>query len=177
MDCLVNAAGDTSRETLEDTTVELWDYLFAINTRAPFVLIQEAVKVMKREKIKGSIVNIITTSSHGRQPIILAYCASKGALATLTKNVANALKYDQVRVNGINMGWTYTTGEDKLMKSSGQPENWLEIADAGNPFKRILRPLDISKLVAYLCSDDSEMMTGALIDFDQQVIGTFGDQG
>ncbi len=177
VDGLVNAAGDTSRGTIEDTTVELWDYLFAINARAPFLLMQEAVKIMKREKTKGSIVNIITISSYGGQPFLTPYCASKAALAVLTKNIANAVKFDWIRVNGINIGWTYTTAEDKLQKSLGKPNNWLEIAESEAPFKRLLKPSDIAKLGAYLLSNDSEMMTGSLIDFDQQIIGTYDDKG
>ena len=78
----------TDRGTIWDTEPELFDRMFAVNVRAPFFLMQDALKVMKREKIEGSIVNIISMSGHGGQSFITAYCASKGALITLTKNVA-----------------------------------------------------------------------------------------
>jgi NAD(P)-dependent dehydrogenase (short-subunit alcohol dehydrogenase family) len=65
LDGLVNAAGMTDRGTLADTTVELWDRMFAVNTRAPFILMQDAVALMRRAGIAGSIVNVITMSSHG----------------------------------------------------------------------------------------------------------------
>ena len=172
---LVNAAGITTRGTLENTTVALWDRMFAINSRAPFILMQETVAIMKREQILGSIVNILSGAIHGGFPTIMAYSASKGALAILTKNVAHALRFDRIRVNGINMGWTYTVAEDALVKSEGHPDNWLELADAKQPFKRILRSEDIAKLTAYLLSDDAEMMTGSLIDFDQNVIGAYDE--
>lgn len=175
VDGLVNAAGLTTRGTLEDTSVALWDEMFAVNTRAPFILMQEVVRVMKREGRGGSIVNILTMSSYGGQPFITAYCASKGALATLTKNAANALRFDHIRVNGVNMGWTATVAEHAIQKAMGQPDNWLELAEAKQPFKRLLYPLDIAKLTAYLLSDDSEMMTGALIDLDQNVMGGYDD--
>ena len=175
IDGLVNAAGVTTRGTLEDTTAELWDYIFAVNSRAPFILMQESVRIMKREGHGGSIVNILSMSSYGGQPFISAYCASKGALATLTKNAANALRFERIRVNGVNMGWAYTQGEDFVQKKMGRPDNWLEAAEARMPFKRILRPHDIAKLTAYLLSDDTEMMTGAIIDLDQNVMGAYDD--
>mgnify|MGYP002865048777 CR=1 FL=1 len=100
----------------------------------------------------------------------MAYSASKGALATLTRNVAHALRFDRIRVNGIAMGWTDTDGEHALQNAAGEPDNWLEIADAKQPFRRLLRPFDIAKLTAYLLSDDAEMMTGSLIDLNQNVV-------
>ena len=168
---LVNAAGITTTGTLEDTTVALWDNIFAVNARAPFILMQEAVKIMKREQIRGSIVNILSDYSYGGAPEHMAYSASKGALAILTKNVAHALRFDRIRVNGINMGWTHTVNEDALQKAMGQPDNWLELAEAKQPFGRLLRPEDIAKLTAYLLSDDAEMMTGSLIDLTDKVMG------
>ena len=171
---LVNAAGVTARGTLGDTTVDLWDKMFAVNARAPFILTQETVKIMKREQIHGSIVNIITENSHCGLPQLMAYSASKGALAILTKNIAYALRYDRIRVNGINMGWADTVGEHIMQYADGQPENWLELAEAKQPFGRLLRPDDIASLTAYLLSDDAQMMTGSLIDFNQNVVGANG---
>jgi len=173
VDGLVNAAGVTNRGGIEDTKTELWDYIFAINVRAPFIIMQESVRIMKREKRGGSIVNIISMVSHGGSPYLTAYSTSKGALATLTRNVANALRFDRIRVNGINMGWTATVGEDKTQKEMGEPDNWIELADKKMPFKRILRPSDVAGLAVYLISDDSIMMTGSIIDFDQNVIGCY----
>ena len=78
VDMLVNSAGITDRGTIWDTKPELFDAMFAVNVRAPFFLMQDALTVMKREKIEGSIVNIISMSGHGGQSFITAYCASKG---------------------------------------------------------------------------------------------------
>ena len=153
---LVNAAGSTKRGTLEDTTVALWDEIFAINVRAPFILMQETARIMKREQQGGSIVNIISDTCYGGKPYITPYSASKGALATLTKNVAHSLLREKIRVNGINMGWTYTPQEHQNQKYMGEPDNWLEKADAEQPFGRLLRPLDIAYLIAYLLSDQSK---------------------
>jgi NAD(P)-dependent dehydrogenase (short-subunit alcohol dehydrogenase family) len=173
VDGLVNAAGLTDRGTLEDTSVELWDRLFAVNVRAPFVLTQEVVRRLKAAKRPGSIVNIITMSSHGGQPFLTAYSASKGALATLTKNNAHALRRDRIRVNGLNIGWADTPGEHVIQARDGRPPDWLERAEPGQPFGRLIRPGDVAGMVVFLLSDAAEMMTGALIDFDQNVMGAY----
>ena len=173
LDGLVNAAGMTDRGTLDDTTVELWDRMFAVNTRAPFILMQDAVAIMRREGIAGRIVNIITMSSHGGQPFITAYCASKGALATLTKNAAHALRGDRIRVNGVNIGWADTPGEHKVQLAGGAPDDWLAKAEAAQPFGRLIKPEDVANLCLFLLGADSGVMTGALIDCDQNVMGAY----
>ena len=173
LDGLVNAAGMTDRGTLEDSTRELWDRMFAVNTRAPFILMQDAVAIMRREGIAGSIVNIITMSSHGGQPFITAYCASKGALATLTKNAAHALRADRIRVNGINIGWADTPNEHKVQLAGGAPTDWLARAEAEQPFGRLIKPDDVARMCLFLLGPDSGLMTGALIDYDQNVMGAY----
>ena len=79
VDALINAAGLSDRGDIFDTTEERYNEIFDVNVRAPFFLIQETVRIMRREKIAGSIVNIQSMSAHGGQPFIAAYCASKGA--------------------------------------------------------------------------------------------------
>lgn len=170
---LVNAAGVTTRGTLDDTSVALWDEIFAVNVRAPFVLMQESVRVMKRDRVPGSIVNILSMSAYGGQPFITAYCASKGALANLTKNVAHSLRLDRIRVNGLNIGWMSTPNEDAIQRGMGKPASWLDLAEPEQPFGRILRPADVAYLTAFLLGEQAEMMTGALIDVDQNVMGAY----
>ncbi|MET3889446.1 NAD(P)-dependent dehydrogenase (short-subunit alcohol dehydrogenase family) [Bosea sp. OAE506] len=87
VDILVNAAGDTDRGSVFDTSPELYERVMAVNLRAPFFLIQDAAERMRRQGIAGSIVNIQSMSAHGGQPFLCAYSVSKGALATLTRNV------------------------------------------------------------------------------------------
>jgi NAD(P)-dependent dehydrogenase (short-subunit alcohol dehydrogenase family) len=171
LDGLVNAAGLSSRGTIDDTSVELWDRLFAVNARAPFLLTQRAARLMRRNPAGGSIVNIITMASHGGEPVLTAYAASKGALATFTRNAGYSLQPDRIRVNGLNIGWTATEGENGVQTA----ENWLAEADAGRPFGRLLRPDDIAPMVTYLLSDAAQMVTGSVIDFDQTVHGPYGE--
>jgi NAD(P)-dependent dehydrogenase (short-subunit alcohol dehydrogenase family) len=172
VDALVNAAALTDRGNIFDTTEERYNEIFDVNVRAPFFLIQGAVTIMKREKIAGAIVNIQSMSGHGGQPFITAYCASKGALATLTKNVAHSLLKHRIRCNGLNIGWMSTPGEDRIMKTyHGAKDGWLEEAVKAKPFGRLLDPYEVARACVYLASDESGLMTGANIDFDQNVVG------
>ena len=174
LDGLVNCAASTERGSVEDTTPELFDHIFAVNVRAPFFLMQEAVKLMKRTGGGGSILNIGSINARGGQPNLTVYSASKGALAILTTNAANVLAHDRIRVNCINVGWMATPAEDATQRAEGQPENWLELADARAPFGRILRPADVAGLAVWFLSDESAMMSGGVIDFDhQKIVGTY----
>jgi NAD(P)-dependent dehydrogenase (short-subunit alcohol dehydrogenase family) len=172
VDALVNAAALTDRGNIFETTEERYNEIFDVNVRAPFFLIQETVRIMRREKIAGSIVNIQSMSAHGGQPFITAYCASKGALATLTRNVAHSLLKFRIRVNGLNIGWMSTPGEDRIMKTyHGAEDGWLEAAVKTKPFGRLIDPKEVARACAYLCSNESGLMTGSNIDFDQSVVG------
>merc|ERR1712100_629351 len=96
-------------------------------------------------------------------PFILAYSASKAALNIVTANNAAELAPHGIRVNGVNMGWTYTDNENALMVAKGG-ENWLEAADAALPLKRLMRPVDVACTVCFLMSPAAEMMTGNTLD-------------
>jgi NAD(P)-dependent dehydrogenase (short-subunit alcohol dehydrogenase family) len=158
---------------LEDTTVEFWDYQFAVNARAPFLLMQEATRIMKRENIAGSIVNILSVAKYCGLDILLSYSATKGALSTLTKNTANSLREFRIRVNGINLGWTDTPNEHVVQAAQGSPDDWLEQGERNSPFGRLLKPDDVAHLCMYLLSDDSGILTGSNIDYSQRVMGNF----
>ncbi len=172
IDALVNAAGMTDRGTVWDTTPELFDQMFAINVKSPFFLMQDALHLMKKTKTAGTIVNILSVSGHGGQSFISAYCGSKAALSTLTKNAAASVMRSRIRVNGLNIGWMDTPGEDRIMKTYHDAEpGWLKKAEEGRPFGRLLKPIEVARAVAYLSSAESGLMTGSIIDFDQQIIG------
>jgi len=174
VDVLVNAAGLTDRGTLLDTTPELFDRMIAVNTRAPFFLMQEAVRRMIRDGIAGRIVNIGSVSAHAGQPFIAPYCLSKGALATLTRNAAFGLLRNRIRVNQLDIGWMASDGEDRIQRDHhGAAGGWQEAAGAALPFGRLLQPAEVAHAAAFLASAESGMMTGAVIPFDQSVRGGF----
>lgn len=171
LDGLVNAAADTNRASLDELTVEFWDRQFAVNVRAPFLLTQEAVRVMRRKNIAGSIVNILSVAAYCGLEILPAYSATKGALCTFTKNTANSLRKHRIRVNGIKLGWTDTPAEHDVQRKQGSPDDWLETGERQSPFGRLIKPDDVARLCMYLLSDESGILTGSNIDFAQRVMG------
>lgn len=174
VDYLVNSAATSERGTILDSTPELFDRIVALNVRAPFFLMQGALSLMKEQGIEGSIVNIISMSSHGGQPFLSPYSMSKGALVTLTKNVAQSVVQDRIRVNGLNLGWMDTPGEDVIQKRfHNATDDWLRQAEEKQPFGRLVKPDEAAKVVAFLLSERSGLMTGAIIDFDQNIMGTY----
>lgn len=174
IDVLVNAGGISDRGTILDTDPELFDRIFATNVRGPFFLMQETIKVMRRENTEGAIVNICSMSALAGQPFIAAYCSSKGALATLTRNTAYALLRNRIRVNALNIGWMASEGEDRIMKTyHAAEENWLVKAAESQPFGRLIAPEEVARAVAFLASEDAGMMTGSVMEFDQSVWGGY----
>ena len=172
IDALVNAAALTDRGTIWDTSEARYDELFDANVKAPFFLMQDALQLMKKSKTSGTIVNILSMSGHGGQDFLTAYSTTKGALATMTKNVAYAVMRYRIRVNGLNIGWMDTPGEDRIMKTYHDADpDWLKQAEAARPVGRLLKPAEVARATAFLSSEESGLMTGSIIDFDQQVLG------
>lgn len=172
VDCLVNNAGLTTRSTLLSTTPEELDRFLAVNVRAPFFLMQGAVADMTRRGEPGSIVNIITMSSYGGPPHLAAYVTSKSALVGLTRNAAHAHRFDRIRINGLNIGWTETDGEDVIQRQFHDAEDgWADRAAAGLPMGRLGQPDEIADFVVFLLSERSGVVTGSIIDWDQTVPG------
>jgi NAD(P)-dependent dehydrogenase (short-subunit alcohol dehydrogenase family) len=172
VDCLVNSAGLTTRGTLLDTTPELFDDHIAVNLRGPFFTMQAAVTDMVSRKAPGTIVNIITTSELGGQPYLAPYAASKAGLATLTRNAAHAHRWDRIRINGLDIGWTQTEGEDAVQRRfHGAGDDWVEKAAASLPMGKLGQVDEIADFVVFLLSDRSGVVTGSVIDWDQNIQG------
>jgi NAD(P)-dependent dehydrogenase (short-subunit alcohol dehydrogenase family) len=171
IDVLVNNVGLSTRSNIEDTTVELWDRLFATNVRSAFICMQQAVKHMKNQG-RGSIINIGSVNAYIGEPKLMAYSATKGALMTLTKNNASYLNRYRIRVNQLNVGWTETPNEHRVKtQEEGKGENWLEEAVRTRPFGRLLVPRDIAFAALYFASDESECITGSVLDLEQHPVG------
>jgi NAD(P)-dependent dehydrogenase (short-subunit alcohol dehydrogenase family) len=174
IDGLVNCAGLTTRGTMLDTTPELFDEHIAVNLRGPFFLMQAAIKDMVARGAGGSIVNIITMASHGGQPYLAPYVASKSGLVGLTRNAAFAHRWDQIRINGVNIGWTETDGEDVIQRRfHGAGDDWLEKAAAALPMGKLGQVDEIADFVVFLLSARSGVVTGSVIDWDQVVPGAY----
>ena len=169
---LINSAAFTERGTILSTTQKNYEKMFNINTRAPFFLMQDTIKIMIRDKVKGTIAHVLSVAAYSGMPFLAAYSPSKAALGIMIKNTANAVSGHQIRVNGINLGWTDTPAEDYIQKKFHNAKNdWLKKAERKVPFKRLNKPIDVARMLAFLCSTESGLMTGSLIDFDQTVVG------
>lgn len=173
IDALANVAALTDRASFLDGTPAMWERLFAVNARAPFFLMQGAIADMRRRGAPGAIVNILSVNAHCGAPDLAIYSATKGALATLTKNAANAHRFDRIRVNGICLGWADTPGERQMQGVTlGKGEGWLAEAEAAQPFGRLIKPEDVARLALFLLSGAGGPMTGAVIDQEQWVTGS-----
>ncbi len=172
IDSLVNAAGFTERGSLLDTTPAMFEQHVAVNLRGPFFLMQAAVQDMVDRGAPGTIVNVITMSAHGGQPYLAPYAATKAALVGLTRNAAHAHRFDRVRINGINIGWTDSDGEDVIQRRFHDAgDGWRERAGERLPAGRLASPDDVTALAVLLLSDASGVVTGSVIDWDQTVPG------
>ncbi|OUS97715.1 SDR family oxidoreductase [Rhodococcus sp. NCIMB 12038] len=172
IDALCNAAGLTSRGTLLDTTPELFDQHMAVNLRAPFFTMQAAVADMVARRAPGTIVNIISIAQHGGQSYLAPYVSAKAGLAGLTRNAAYAHRFDRIRINGLNIGWTETEGETAIQQRfHGAADNWAAEAAAQVPMGKLGQVDEIADMVVFLLSDRSGVVTGSVIDWDQTIIG------
>ncbi len=172
IDGLVNAAGVTTRASFLDGTPEVWDVLFAVNARAAFFLMQGAIRDMTERGHAGAIVNILSMNAHCGAPDLAIYSATKGALATLTRNAANAHMADRIRVNGINLGWVATESEHRMQADIlGLGAGWEADAAARMPLGRLLEPDEAARLALFMLSEASAPMTGVVTDLEQRVVG------
>jgi len=170
LDVLVNNAGDFTRGTIDETSIELWDRQMALNLRAPFVLTQAALPLM-RARGGGAVVNIGSVNAYIGGTNLTSYSVTKGGLMTFTKNVAQQVSRDHIRVNQINVGWTLTEGEQRVRTKETGREDWLETALPTRPFGRLLSPRDIALAALYLASGESALLTGSVLDLEQGPVG------
>jgi NAD(P)-dependent dehydrogenase (short-subunit alcohol dehydrogenase family) len=173
LDVVVSAAGNTERCGLADTTLEAFDRLFAVNARAPLLLMQAAVKGMRTQG-SGVIINVSSMLAYGGPPNLATYAASKAALNVLTRSAANTVKRDGIQVFGINLGWVNSEGEHAIQTGfHGMPQDWADAIGRRMPAGRLITPEDVAGLFEYLSSPSARMMTGAIIDYEQMPVGVF----
>ncbi|HXZ07703.1 MAG TPA: SDR family oxidoreductase, partial [Paraburkholderia sp.] len=151
LDILVANAGIASATRIEETTVEDFDNLFAVNVRAPFFLVQQLMPVM----CKGSsIVLLSSLAAHASVDTLSAYAATKGAIDTLVRRFAAALGAKGVRVNGVAPGVV-----DTDMSSFARTDAGRDFTLAMQALKRVAQPDDIGSAVAFLASDAARWIT------------------
>jgi 3-oxoacyl-[acyl-carrier protein] reductase len=158
LDILVANAGVSKAATIEETTVEDFDKLFAINVRAPFFLVQQLLPIMS----KGS--SIVFLSSLAARAVVgtaPAYAATKGAIDTLVKHFASILGTRGIRVNAVAPGVVETD-----MSNFAKTEAGRDFAVGIQALKRLAQPDDIGGVIAFLASEDARWITGDTIRVD-----------
>ena len=168
VDVLVNNAAIFPRTNLEASDGETFDRIFAINTRSPLLISRKIIADMRSKSLKGSIVNIGSVNAYSGQPDLLVYSMSKGALMTMTKNMADFCAPFKIRINQLNVGWTLTETEIKTQRAQGRPDNWqTSLPTIFAPNGRILLPEEVAAHVLFWCSDSSAPVTGQVYDVEQ----------
>ncbi|WP_059413638.1 SDR family NAD(P)-dependent oxidoreductase [Cupriavidus basilensis] len=158
LDVLVANAGISRAATIEDTTVEDFDDLFAVNVRAPFFLVQQLLPVM----CKGSSVVLLSSlAAHAAVGTLPAYSATKGAIDTLVRHFASALGERGIRVNAVAPGVVPTE-----MSSFARSEEGRAFTLGMQALKRMAEPDDIGAAVEFLASDRARWITGETLRVD-----------
>jgi NAD(P)-dependent dehydrogenase (short-subunit alcohol dehydrogenase family) len=171
IDSLVNNAAWVVRSDLMSTDAAMFDRVMAINVRAPLLLIQSAYEHLKQSR--GAILNIGSINAYSGEGNLLVYSISKGGLMTLSRNLADALSHDGIRVTHFNVGWVLTPNEYHYKLADGLPKDWPEKVDRTSaPSGRLLKPEEIAAAAIYWLSDESRPISGTVLELEQYpVIG------
>ena len=170
LDILVNNVARTTRSTLETTDAAFFDGMMAVNVRAPLLLIR-ALLPHWRAQGGGVALNIGSVNAYCGEAGLLAYSVSKGALMTLTRNLADALAGENIRVNQLNLGWTLTPNEYALKIRDGLPHDWPEtLPRTTAPAGRLLRPDEIAHYALAFVTGDGGPISGAVVELEQYPI-------
>ncbi|MFM0158577.1 SDR family oxidoreductase [Paraburkholderia sediminicola] len=158
LDVLVANAGISRAASIEDTTVEDFDALFAVNVRAPFFLVQQLLPAL----CKGSSVILLSSlAAHASVGALSAYAATKGAIDTLVKHWASALGAKGIRVNAVAPGVVETDMSNFTRTDAGQA-----MALGMQALQRLAQPEDIAGAVAFLASDQARWISGDTLRVD-----------
>ncbi len=165
IDVLCNNAGVGMLLSVEDTTLEDYEYIMDTNVRGAFWLTKHAVGGMVRRG-SGSIINLASVASFVGFENDAAYCASKGALMMLTRQVALDYAAAGVRVNAICPGFIDTPEMHHYCRQQDDPEAALAACDAAHPMGRVGQPAEVAAAAVFLASDECSFMTGASLVVD-----------
>ncbi len=158
LDVLVANAGISIPASIEETTVENFNELFAVNVRAPFFVIQQLLPILAA----GSSV-VVTTSlaAHAAVEGLAAYAMTKGALDTMVRHFARTLGMRKIRVNAVAPGIVATDMSEFAKTDQGRA-----YAKNMQALKRVAQPDDIGDVVAFLASNDARWITGDILHVD-----------
>jgi len=161
LDILVNAAGIEIEKTIEDTTLEEWNRIFAINVTGVFLTSKYALPLI-RQSPAASIINFGSYDGYIADPGLAAYCATKGAVHALTRAMACDHGPEGIRVNAICPGYVDTPMLQSFFGESGDIETLKKAVRDIHPTRTYGTPEDIANLVNWLASDEARYASGQL---------------
>ena len=163
LDVLVNAAGIEIEKTVEHTSLEEWNRIFAVNVTGTFLTSKHALPLMRRAG-GGSIINFGSYDGFIADPNLAAYCATKGAVHALTRAMACDHGADNIRVNAICPGYVDTPMLKSFFDAKGDAEaaSMRDEARRVHPLRRYGTPDDMANLVNWLAGDEARYATGQL---------------
>jgi NAD(P)-dependent dehydrogenase (short-subunit alcohol dehydrogenase family) len=165
LDVVVNNAAVGLLRTAADTDDDQYDKVFDTNVRSIFHTARHAVPHLQAAG-SGSIVNIGSVAAHVGFATDAAYCASKGAVLALTKQMANDYAADGIRVNCVEPGFVVTDQLTEYIGGQSDPDTARAAIAALHPIGRIGRPEEIAAVVAFLASEDAAFVTGVALTVD-----------
>ena len=161
LDVLVNAAGIEIEKTVEQTSLEEWNRIFAINVAGTFLTSKHALPLMRKAG-GGSIINFGSYDGFIADPNLAAYCATKGAVHALTRAMACDHGPENIRVNAICPGYVDTPMLQSFFDSMGDTESLREEARRVHPLRRYGTPEDMANLANWLAGDEARYASGQL---------------
>jgi meso-butanediol dehydrogenase / (S,S)-butanediol dehydrogenase / diacetyl reductase len=165
LDVLINNAGYGITGSVTETSEDDWDKLMAVNVTGVFYGCKYAIPVMKKQG-GGVIVSTASIVANVGIRNRAAYCASKGAVAALTRAMALDHVGDNIRVNCVGPGTTASAYFDDLLKKSDRPQELRRELETRQPMDRMARPEEIANAFLFLASDESSFCTGSMLVVD-----------
>ncbi len=166
IDGVVNNAALIPRTTIHTARLEDFETTMAVNVRAPLFLIQAAFSQLQANE--GSVINIGSINAHSGEPTFLFYSTTKGALQTLSRNLANAHGQDRVRFTHFNVGWVLSENEYAKQIAEGAPADWPDqLSLTYAPSGHLIQPETIAAAAVFWLSDESRPISGTVMELEQ----------
>lgn len=172
LDGVVNNAAVMTRSDIDTTDAETFDRTIAVDLRAPLLVTRRAVQIFRRQANDGQpggvVLNIGSINGLSGEPNQLAYSIAKGGLITMTRNLANALATERIRVNQLSLGWVTSENELIRKQNEGLAPGWEKNVPAVYaPTGRLLTPEEVAAHAVFWLSDQSAPANGVVYELDQ----------
>jgi NAD(P)-dependent dehydrogenase (short-subunit alcohol dehydrogenase family) len=165
---IINNAASTMRNDISTTEKSTFDYLINVNLKAPLLISQAAIRQFRHQGHGGTILNIGSINAYCGESVLLVYSITKAGLMTMTRNLADSLGTEKIRVNQLNVGWTTTPNEIALKIQEGMSEDWFNhVPSVFAPTGKLLTPENVAEHILFWISDKSAPTSGCICEVEQ----------